>query len=200
MQDKTEEMIEDMNPDERYPNTVIEKKSRVDSVVVRICIGISVVLMVLLIATLVDGITAEQRPDNAQAISADLNFTVKGTLSLDTEIDGETHRLICYHVMVTDFLLAEDEEQAALIGADEKFTKLLQPDGTMAYHSTYYSPLDDQRGLKVIKEFMDCGVENGQLIAGFETPLYLEFTPSTGYDSGIFDPDIKDNVEIIKFD
>ena len=39
------------------------------------------------------------------AEASNTSFTLKGALSLDTEIDGKMHRLICYRVTITDFLL-----------------------------------------------------------------------------------------------
>lgn len=129
-------------------------------------------------------------------------FTVKGITTALTEIDGEEHCLVCYHVTVSEFAFADDEKARDLIGAEEGLIPFMYPDGTITYHSAYYEALSDYRGMKVQKEFMDCGPANGELsqLAGTETPLTVEFRPWAGVHSGILDTQDRTAVPTVAID
>ena len=145
--------------------------------------------------------TIEASPDFNVLIDAgsETAFTVKGTITANAEIDGETHRLVCYRVTVSDFWLSHDTTKANMIGADEEFTTFIQADGAVAYRATYYEQLSDNKGIKVVKEFMDCGIDNEYVLAGTETPLYIEFSQNTGYFSGILDSYDKGVIPTVTF-
>jgi len=134
-----------------------------------------------------------QRPELTQPTA----FTVKGATAVNTEIDGETHHFVCYSASVSEFWLSAEPEQADLIGAEEKFTALMRPDGTKAYCSTYYEALDENRGLKVCKEFMDCGTGDQAILLGREIPLSIMFNSGASHHAGILDEHNKPTIAIL---
>lgn len=109
-------------------------------------------------------------------------FIIKGPTTVDTEIDGEVHRLVCCDVRVSEFWSSVEPEKAALIGTDEYFTSLIAPDGVKSYYSTYYEALDDDRGLRVRKTFLDCGTDGDYMVAGYDFPLAIEFELGAAYE------------------
>ena len=77
-------------------------------------------------------------PTSVQVVDvASSTFAIEGATTVNAKIAGEIHRFVCYHVTVSDFWLFEDPKRAELIGAEEAFTSFLQPDGSVAYQSTY---------------------------------------------------------------
>lgn len=127
------------------------------------------------------------------------SFTLKGSTTLNADIDGETHRFVCYSVNVSEFWCKMEKEKADLIGEDEEFTKFMQPDGTWAYYATYYEALDEERGLRIRKEFMDCGTDAQFIDAGVFS-LVIEFDPGASDDSGILDERDKAVISTVVFE
>lgn len=144
--------------------------------------------------------TVDSEPEPLIKTSPDTPFTIKGASAVKTEIDGEEHHFVVYKVEVSDFWLSQDEEKAAKIGAEEEFKSFFKPDGELCYYSTYFEQLNDGKGIKVTKEFMDCGTDDNKfMLIGAETPLYIEFCPSTGYFTGIADDYDKGHIPTVTF-
>jgi hypothetical protein len=142
-------------------------------------------------------------PTSVQVVDvASSTFAIEGATTVNAKIAGEIHRFVCYHVTVSDFWLFEDPKRAELIGAEEAFTSFLQPDGSVAYQAIYYQQLDENKGLKVVKDFMDCGTSDDRQIemAGVDIPLSIDFDSGAGYFSGILDIDDKKSIPTVVFD
>lgn len=170
-------------------------KSLEKSTIQALCIVImGLVTMVTMVVIDFQLRQTKQKAANEQIASLEAQlantFIVKGAGTTVIEIDDEEHYFVCYHVTVSEFAFADDERAKDRVGAEEEFIPFMYPDGAIVYHSTYYEALSEYRGRKVVKEFMDYGPVDGELLpplAGVETPLYVVFEPLAGSHSGILE-------------